>query len=692
MYIIIWFLLLKIINTTTISVKDETELNNGFTKANNKKLSELIIKINENTIELNERIEINCSVKKLKIIGNSKDKSILKFNDYNKRLVFINSNYNSTQEIIFANLTIYGRTELYNVVNVKMEDISIYGSLYIDNGKSSGEYYDENYISKNLDVTITITRLLYMVLYRSINLIGNVIINDSQFYGHGSSLSHILNYNGEYKNSIGIYNSYINGMHSNGCLSISAAYLATVESTSFENGASSVNGGGGILLNVGHLRVKNCDFRNIYSSIYGGAFFFINPLSVTVEKVDVYNSTAIYGGSLSVVNSGITSVVNINLIDINLYGAGLIDQPIAFGGIIAQVLAGKININISNFYGEDLRCGKGFGLFLITDRTSVDINNIELHRVTGPSLGSMLVYSYSNAENSYFHITNGTIIDVDQDPSAPESTEDFSGVILATEKIDILLKNCIFKNFDFYGVMFIYTQIKSNITLENVYIDKYKLVRETLFIISYNNDPDEIPTISLKDVTISNTSQITSLVYSTIGNIFLSNFTYINNCYGRTSCSSYNRVIEISTKVPTYTTVYVDITNSTFDNLTGDLGVYVRDNTKYNVDNLTVKNCKYRNGIFHILYSDPQSSTSLNIEDSYFLNNYGNSGVIIDVIKIKSEYNNDIIINNSVFEGNRAYNYGGVIYIPNENTFQYSLNDSRILFNNCTFINNSAKK
>lgn len=82
----------------------------------------------------------------------------------------------------------------------------------------------------------------------------------------------------------------------------------------------------------------------------------------------------------------------------------------------------------------------------------------------------------------------------------------------------------------------------------------------------------------------------------------------------------------------------------------------------------------------------------MNIEDSYFLNNYGNSGVIIDVIKIKSEYNNDIIINNSVFEGNRAYNYGGVIYIPNENTFQYSLNDSRISFNNCTFINNSAKK
>lgn len=59
-------------------------------------------------------------------------------------------------------------------------------------------------------------------------------------------------------------------------------------------------------------------------------------------------------------------------------------------------------------------------------------------------MGSLILYSFKNDDNSYFHITNGTFIDIDQDLSSPESVAVFSGVFLITNAVDLLFKKYFF--------------------------------------------------------------------------------------------------------------------------------------------------------------------------------------------------------------------------------------------------------
>ncbi|ORX42621.1 hypothetical protein BCR36DRAFT_306403, partial [Piromyces finnis] len=249
-YIIISCLCLDLINTTKVSVNNKNDLINGFSKANNNNLSELIININDVTLDLTENIKVDSSVEKLHIIGKSKEKSVLNFSDIGNGIILTNLLYKTTQEIKFTNLTITGRLEFYSIVNVELEDVIINGSFLFDKSNNyiwdsgSDSSYNAEYMEKNLDVTITLKRILYNAYtntaYRCINLFGNVIIDDSEFYGHSSCVDTILDYNGEYYNYLSISNSYFNGMHSNKCLKIYNSALATIDSCSFENGLANV--------------------------------------------------------------------------------------------------------------------------------------------------------------------------------------------------------------------------------------------------------------------------------------------------------------------------------------------------------------------------------------------------------------------------------------------------------------------
>eukprot|EP00833_Pecoramyces_ruminatium_P005720 jgi/Orpsp1_1/1179752/evm.model.c7180000070648.1 len=445
-YILIYEILLclsfNFIRASIVTINNENELLNSFELANNNK-DELIININDVTLELFDNIDIYSSVKKLCIIGTSKENSILKFNDISKGMILTNLNYELNQEIKFVNLTFSGRMEIYSIVNVIFEDVVYNGNLYFDklnkNILNSKEYnYNREYLNKNLKMNITMSRIIYNALtltpYRCINLYGNVVINESNFYGHESCVNAIIQYNGDGINNIDISSSYFNGMYKNECIYIYNSVSASIEFSTFENGESYV---GGILTYNGSIKINNCTFKNFYTPEYGGVFFIYYPQYFSADKINIYNSTAIHGGSNFFIYSLFNYMVDINLTNINVYGSG--NQFIQSGGLIAEV-KGKININILNLYGEDLDIGNGYGLFYISDHTSMNIENIELFRVKRPNMGGFLLYSFENTNDSYFHITNGTFVDFYQDLKSPESIAVGSGVILAGEIIDILLK------------------------------------------------------------------------------------------------------------------------------------------------------------------------------------------------------------------------------------------------------------
>ncbi|ORX42623.1 hypothetical protein BCR36DRAFT_337130, partial [Piromyces finnis] len=452
-------------------------------------------------------------------------------------------------------------------------------------------------MEKNLDVTITLKRILYNAYtntaYRCINLFGNVIIDDSEFYGHSSCVDTILDYNGEYYNYLSISNSYFNGMHSNKCLKIYNSALATIDSCSFENGLANVYGGGAMLTYYSNVEVKNCKFKDIYSPYYGGIFYILYPISFTADGLDIHNSTAIYGGSLSYIYSIMDYTADINFNNVNLYSSGE-NLNILYGGLLASI-TGKINLNINNFYGENLYSGGGYGLFIIEDGVSVEIKNIELRHVMGPNMGSLLVYSYENLNNPKFHITNGTFIDFYQDLSRPSSVAVALAFIMSGEQIDILLKNCVFKDLVFYNANLINTDLKSNIVLDNVYIDGYYLQREIDLIANYNESNDT-STLTMKDVTINNANLIRSLAYYISVDMLMSNVTYSNNSDGKENYNSKNEIIHILGT----NNSNINIVDSIFDNLYGYYGISVSDNINLKMVNSTIKNCFFKYGVIYV--------------------------------------------------------------------------------------------
>eukprot|EP00833_Pecoramyces_ruminatium_P016698 jgi/Orpsp1_1/1190730/evm.model.d7180000080827.1 len=400
-----------------------------------------------------------------------------------------------------------------------------------------------------------------------------------------------------------------------------------------------------MLVYYSSVEIKNCIFRNFYTPLYGGLFYMHFPYSFTADHIDVYNITAMYGGSLNYAYST-GNLVDINFNNVNVYGAGLSGNTMTYGGLLADI-RGNFNLNISNFYGEDLHERDCVGIFLMVYNTNIYIENIELHKIYAAQYSAVLVYSTDNQHNKDFHMTNGTITDVYQDITNPESVTVASAMIMASQDINISLKNCVFENLNFYSTIFIFTILKSNIILNNVYVDGYHLIRETNFMWVVNSN-DESSYVLLEDVTVKN-ANLNSLVISEHADITLKNTTYSNNCDKVTNCPNVGAIINFETTLETYNNI--NIMDSTFYNLQGEFGFPATDRVNYNIVNSEFKNCYYEHGLFDIKYD---YNTTIVIENSYFKNNYGENGPIFYVEYVGKKYDNDITINDSIFEENYA--------------------------------------
>ncbi|OUM59154.1 hypothetical protein PIROE2DRAFT_15380 [Piromyces sp. E2] len=240
--------LINIVNSVKVTVKNEEELNNAFNKY--KTSEELEININNVNINILNEISINNNIKTITLKGSSKDSSVLQFN--NNDIGFI---FNSIPEIKIYHLTISGNLHFIKNRNIVFEDVDLKGILDIYETFDNNIYYSLNnidkyntYYSENLNLNIKLNNFNYYAQTNTqkencINLYGNVVIDNSKFYGNSLCKDSLIKFDGEELNNISITNSNFNGMFFNNCLSIYNAKHSTIKLSTFEKGNASVTGG-----------------------------------------------------------------------------------------------------------------------------------------------------------------------------------------------------------------------------------------------------------------------------------------------------------------------------------------------------------------------------------------------------------------------------------------------------------------
>ncbi|OUM65453.1 hypothetical protein PIROE2DRAFT_7569 [Piromyces sp. E2] len=280
------------INSEKVTIHNEKDLINTISKVNN---NELVINIPKETIEISSNIEISNNYKSLSIVGISKELSKLKLNEETSSLIFNSS-----------------------VSQIKIENLSIEGHL---NFKKYSKIESNEKIDNCIDLS------------------GKVIINESFFYGSHSCKDSIINYNGSNDGSFNLTKSYFDGVYLNNCLSITNSNSAFIESSNFEKGASydDDNGGGAIRLIDSNLNIRDCQFKDNFSSKNGGVFYVNEGKSFNAINIKAYNSSALEKGGLIYITS--MNDIYASLTNIEYYEAGNINgnlKNIEFEGLIAR--------------------------------------------------------------------------------------------------------------------------------------------------------------------------------------------------------------------------------------------------------------------------------------------------------------------------------------------------------------------
>jgi len=469
-YIILWNSCLNLINAITITVKDETELLNNLKNTSND--NELILNLKDKTFVFLDKISVKSSMKKIHIIGTSKENTILQFKNITNGFIFTSSLNSNFQEIKFSNISIKGYLQFNNDINVILENAIIDGS--IDTNKSH---------------KVTIKKIIFNGLTDSkisgLNLYGNVVIKDSKFYGNQLFEDSIIYYNGESNYSIKISNSYFNGMYSNNCISMKDGISADINMSTFENcsgnlnSEESLNGGGAIRVdNILSMNMYKNTFKNIFTSYYGGVFNIKNSDNVNIDGIDVFNSTAVLNGSILMVHSSLDYLVNCTVSNLKYYGNK--NNPLISGGDSLANVYGYVHLYMNDVFAEDLYIKNYNSLFTLNIDSSIIINKIKVNRVLGVSSDGLLLYnSYSEGiQPQVFEINNASFIDF----IFEETNSQITAIIGTNSILQITFKDCIFKNFNTYNTNFMYLSQNNTVIMDNVTIDEYHVQKRTNFI------------------------------------------------------------------------------------------------------------------------------------------------------------------------------------------------------------------
>lgn len=117
------------------------------------------------------------------------------------------------------------------------------------------------------------------------------------------------------------------------------------------------------------------------------------------------------------------------------------------------------------------------------------------------------------------------------------------------------------------------------------------------------------------------------------------------------------------------------------------MGIRGENPGNMNIYNSLITNCYFRYGFIPVIIYGLKQYT---IQNTKFIGNLGNNGPIINIL----EYSDDYIINFNfcIFENNHAYNYGGIVYSHKYYTENFVPIHNHYYFNDCVFVNNTARK
>lgn len=217
LYSLFYYLISKCINASNIIVTNKEDFLLALNE--NNKDETIII---ENSIYLEDTIEISSKISYIKIRGNENENSSITFENPNNKFIFNNQEY-----IDISNIKITGNLEFNNIKNVYLNNIYQIGCIQTSKMKNNV------FSIKNSTIMLSENKNQYIYL---INLIeGDNIIESSKVYGNDINplTGNILYFNGNNIGSLNIKSSFFSGKKKSQCLSILNSNSINIEESEF---------------------------------------------------------------------------------------------------------------------------------------------------------------------------------------------------------------------------------------------------------------------------------------------------------------------------------------------------------------------------------------------------------------------------------------------------------------------------
>ncbi|ORX84041.1 hypothetical protein BCR32DRAFT_291626 [Anaeromyces robustus] len=670
-YILILIILIfSLIGIHTVKVNDE----NGLKKLISNDGQDLLIEINKN-IEITNDITINKSFQKISIVGNSLQSSSLNFKNLNHKIYFgIN-----VKEIVIKKVSIIGNLFFNNTENVTINSVALYGTIQSD-------------FENNNNISFKISNFKYVATTENSNLIdhciyigGNLSIEHSEFLGSSSCLKRMLYFKGLNNYSLTIKNSHFDGNYSCPCLTINRGTTVNVVNSIFEKGythPSTEEGGAGINILYSKSTFNNCTFSDNLSSNSGGAFVLYNIYEFSATDINVYNTTALYNGSMAQVRCLNEVKYPTKFKNVRQINSGNV-KGITQGGFIMN-LEGSCDVDVQNYYAENLINEYGQGsAFVVTGYSSLNITNIYINELTGNAVEGLFINTY-NVLNVDINVYNYTLSNFRQ------YSDRKSGALLWLNNYsNIVLKKGIYKNITGNNLFFSYISEHSQVNIDDLTVDNYKTKRVSEF---FALSSSFYPRVSLviKKLKLYNIISRGPLFSTSFGSleIYNSEIKNIHLCDDSQDCGISQGIEQYI--IDTGIAIIgggsnVIIENTVFDNIHDVGGILLSSGSTIKMSSNTFKNSFLKNGLIKFNTNSNFGGQYL-IENSKFINITSEYGSVIYIEKLKQFfwYKNEAIFTNSKFINNTATKYGGVIYSK-----ESDISES-VVFTDCVFENNKA--
>ncbi|KAL6604396.1 7 transmembrane sweet-taste receptor of 3 GCPR-domain-containing protein [Neocallimastix sp. 'constans'] len=660
----------KVINTPVeIDVKTNQQFINAISQKNDVKLN---IK-KEITINSSLIYNVNSSISKIIIQGESTASSIIKFTNNDGGLSF----GSSTKEIEISNITISFKTYFNDNENIYIKNVVV----------DSGQFFFNTNYQDNNSIIISNSTFIppkYPISYYIYLINSNFLIEGCKIYGNENILNAFLNAknlkNNENYGELIIKDTLISGGHFSKAFDIYNVKDVIIDNSNFRELVNPSKKGGGTLnfITCTNITISNSNFNDNHSFSNGGSLNFNKPLTINLNNLTFTNSTAVISGSAISINSEIIDHSYVVIKDISVKDVNVISSREASGLFLG--LLGYIEIDIENVYCDNIHSQESDGsLIFINGDLSMNIKNITANNITGNGVGALFI----NTVNVNDVIINAKdIIFSNSYINSQKNTASFlrltAGLFEASNVTIINIGG------DYSSL--IVQQNTGIVKINNLLIDGYNSKIPTALFES--DIRDKKVSLELNKIVVKNikSNGVIISLQDTECLITNSEFVNIHSCYINEECYQNKEIIFYMEKASIAILNWeskINFENVIFTNVYGERGFFNGVGTTTTFKNVTIQDGYEKMGIFNIDYNNSSKGDFI-IHNSYFINNKGINGNIANIVYCpKGDYTLNFY--NSHFYNNYSSKFGGVIYSINEYT------PSNVLFSNCEFLNNNSK-